>query len=118
MHYCLPSISRLRRRCRVMAKSSMKAREAKRTKLVAQYAEKRRALKEIISSPESSEEDRWDAVLKLQSLPRDSSSSRQRNRCNVTGRPHGYLRKFGLSRIKLREATMRGEVPGLKKASW
>jgi len=101
-----------------MAKASMKAREAKRTKLVAQYAEKRRALKEIISNPETSDDDRWDAVLKLQSLPRDSSRSRQRNRCNVTGRPHGYLRKFGLSRIKLREATMRGEVPGLKKASW
>jgi small subunit ribosomal protein S14 len=101
-----------------MAKTSMKAREAKRTKLVAQYAEKRAALKAIISSPETSEEDRWDAVLKLQSLPRDSSSSRQRNRCNVTGRPHGYLRKFGLSRIKLRETMMRGEVPGLKKASW
>jgi len=101
-----------------MAKSSMKAREAKRTKLVAQYAEKRRALKEIISSVNSSEEERWDAVLKLQSLPRDSSSSRQRNRCNVTGRPHGYLRKFGMSRIKLREHMMRGEVPGLKKASW
>jgi len=101
-----------------MAKSSMKAREAKRTKLVAKYAEKRRALKEIISNVNSSDEERWDAVLKLQSLPRDSSSARQRNRCNVTGRPHGYLRKFGLSRIKLREATMRGEVPGLKKASW
>ncbi|REL30950.1 30S ribosomal protein S14 [Thalassotalea euphylliae] len=101
-----------------MAKSSMKAREAKRTKLVAKYAEKRRALKEIISNVNSSEEERWDAVLKLQALPRDSSSSRQRNRCNVTGRPHGYLRKFGLSRIKLREHMMRGEVPGLKKASW
>jgi small subunit ribosomal protein S14 len=101
-----------------MAKTSMKAREAKRTKLVAQFAEKRRALKEIISSVHSSDEERWDAVLKLQSLPRDSSSARQRNRCNVTGRPHGFLRKFGLSRIKLREATMRGEVPGLKKASW
>ena len=101
-----------------MAKASMKAREAKRTKLVAKYAEKRRALKEIISSVNSSEEERWDAVLKLQTLPRDSSSSRQRNRCNVTGRPHGYLRKFGLSRIKLRETMMRGEVPGLKKASW
>jgi small subunit ribosomal protein S14 len=100
-----------------MAKSSMKAREAKRTKLVAQYAEKRAALKAIISGTDASEE-RWDAVLKLQSLPRDSSSSRQRNRCNVTGRPHGFLRKFGLSRIKLREAMMRGEVPGLKKASW
>ncbi len=101
-----------------MAKSSMKAREAKRTKLVAQYAEKRSALKAIISSVNSSEEERWDAVLKLQSLPRDSSPARQRNRCNVTGRPHGYLRKFGLSRIKLREHMMRGEVPGLKKASW
>lgn len=101
-----------------MAKSSMKAREVKRAKLVAQYAEKRAALKEIISSVNSSDEERWDAVLKLQTLPRDSSRSRQRNRCNVTGRPHGYLRKFGLSRIKLREAMMRGEVPGLKKASW
>ncbi|WP_068544999.1 30S ribosomal protein S14 [Thalassotalea crassostreae] len=101
-----------------MAKSSMKAREAKRAKLVAQYAEKRAALKDIISNVNSSEEERWDAMLKLQALPRDSSSSRQRNRCVVTGRPHGYLRKFGLSRIKLREATMRGEVPGLKKASW
>lgn len=101
-----------------MAKTSMKAREVKRTKLVAQYADKRRALKEIISNVATSDEARWDAVLKLQSLPRDSSSSRQRNRCNVTGRPHGFLRKFGLSRIKLREAAMRGEVPGLKKASW
>ena len=101
-----------------MAKTSMKAREAKRTKLVAQYAEQRSALKANISSEASSEEERCDAVLKLQSLPRDSSSSRQRNRCNITGRPHGYLRKFGLSRIKLRETMMRGEVPGLKKASW
>ncbi|MBE0352264.1 small subunit ribosomal protein S14 [Pseudoalteromonas lipolytica LMEB 39] len=96
----------------------MKAREAKRTKLVAQYAEKRAALKAIISDVKTSDDDRWDAVLKLQALPRDSSSSRQRNRCNVTGRPHGYLRKFGMSRIKVREAAMRGEIPGLKKASW
>ncbi|AXV64063.1 30S ribosomal protein S14 [Pseudoalteromonas lipolytica] len=101
-----------------MAKNSMKAREAKRTKLVAQYAEKRAALKAIISDVKTSDDDRWDAVLKLQALPRDSSSSRQRNRCNVTGRPHGYLRKFGMSRIKVREAAMRGEIPGLKKASW
>lgn len=101
-----------------MAKSSMKAREAKRAKLVAKYADKRAELKAIISSVNSSEEERWDAVIKLQSLPRDSSSARQRNRCNITGRPHGYLRKFGLSRIKLRETMMRGEVPGLKKASW
>lgn len=101
-----------------MAKNSMKAREAKRTKLVAQFAEKRAALKAIISDVNTSDDDRWDAVLKLQALPRDSSPSRQRNRCNVTGRPHGYLRKFGMSRIKVREAAMRGEIPGLKKASW
>jgi small subunit ribosomal protein S14 len=101
-----------------MAKESMKAREVKRTKLVAKYAEKRAALKAIISDVNASEEERWDAVLKLQQLPRDSSKARQQNRCRVTGRPHGYLRKFGLSRIKLREAAMRGEVPGLTKASW
>ena len=101
-----------------MAKNSMKAREAKRTKLVAQYAEKRAALKAIISDVNTSEDDRWDAVLKLQALPRDSSPARQRNRCNITGRPHGFLRKFGMSRIKVREAAMRGEIPGLRKASW
>ncbi|KZN58464.1 30S ribosomal protein S14 [Pseudoalteromonas luteoviolacea NCIMB 1942] len=96
----------------------MKARDVKRAKLVAQYAEKRASLKAIISDVNTSDDERWDAVLKLQSLPRDSSPSRQRNRCNITGRPHGYLRKFGLSRIKVREAAMRGEIPGLKKASW
>ena len=101
-----------------MAKNSMKARDVKRAKLVAQYAEKRAALKAIISDVNASEDDRWDAVLKLQSLPRDSSPARQRNRCNITGRPHGFLRKFGMSRIKVREAAMRGEIPGLKKASW
>ena len=101
-----------------MAKNSMKAREAKRTKLVAQFAEKSTALKAIINDVNSSEDDRWDAVLKLQALPRDSSPVRQRNRCNITGRPHGYLRKFGMSRIKVREAAMRGEIPGLRKASW
>ncbi|AXT32186.1 30S ribosomal protein S14 [Pseudoalteromonas tunicata] len=101
-----------------MAKNSMKAREAKRAKLVVKFAEKRADLKAIISSVETSDEARWDAVLKLQSLPRDSSPARQRNRCNITGRPHGFLRKFGLSRIKTREAAMRGEIPGLKKASW
>jgi small subunit ribosomal protein S14 len=101
-----------------MAKESMKAREAKRAKLVAKYAEKRAELKRIISDVNVSEEERWDAVLKLQQLPRDSARTRQMNRCRITGRPHGYLRKFGLSRNKLREAAMRGEVPGLKKASW
>jgi len=101
-----------------MAKQSMKAREAKRAKLVSKFAEKRAALKAIISSVDSTDEERWDAVLKLQALPRDSSSARARNRCRVTGRPHGFLRKFGMSRIKVREAAMRGEIPGLKKASW
>ena len=101
-----------------MAKMSMKQRELKRTKLVAKYENKRNELKAKIKDIDSSFEEREDAVLKLQKLPRDSSPVRQRNRCNLTGRPHGYYRKFGLSRNKLREATMRGDVPGLRKASW
>ncbi|QIW15035.1 30S ribosomal protein S14 [Pasteurellaceae bacterium RH1A] len=101
-----------------MAKQSMIARDVKRAKLADKYYAKRQELKAIISSESASDEDRWAAVLKLQSLPRDSSPSRQRNRCRQTGRPHGVLRKFGLSRIKVREAAMRGEIPGLKKASW
>lgn len=101
-----------------MAKESMIQRDIKRAKLADKYFEKRQELKKIISSPDSSDEERWDAVMKLQSLPRDSSPSRQRNRCNITGRPHGYLRKFGMSRMKVREAAMRGEIPGLRKASW
>ena len=101
-----------------MAKSSMKAREAKRTKTVAKYAVKRTALKAIIADVNSSDDDRWDAQMALQKLPRDSSPVRQQNRCQITGRPHAVYRKFGLSRIKLREAAMRGDVPGLKKASW
>ncbi|MEH0832905.1 30S ribosomal protein S14 [Pectobacterium cacticida] len=101
-----------------MAKQSMKAREVVRVKLAEKYRAKREELKAIISSVNSSDEERWDAVLKLQTLPRDSSPSRQRNRCRQTGRPHAFLRKFGLSRIKVREAAMRGEIPGLKKASW
>lgn len=101
-----------------MAKKSMIARENKRSKLVDKYEVKRRALKEMIRDPKTSIEDQEAALLKLQKLPRDSSPSRQRNRCNLTGRPHGFYRKFGLSRNKLREATMRGDVPGLSKASW
>ena len=101
-----------------MAKKSMIAREAKRTKSVAKYADKRAALKAIISSPESTEDQVWDAVIQLQKLPRDSSSSRQQRRCRITGRPHAVYRKFGLSRNKLREAAMRGDVPGLVKVSW
>ena len=101
-----------------MAKTSMKNREAKRQQLVAKYAVKRAALKAIISSPSSTDEARWEAVIKLQKQPRDASASRLHNRCQITGRPHGVYRKFGLSRIKLRENTLRGYVPGLVKASW
>lgn len=101
-----------------MAKKSMIARETKRIKLIKKFQEKRLSLKEIIRSPNTSFEDKESAQLKLQKLPRDSSASRKRNRCNLTGRPHGFYRKFGLSRNKLREATMRGDVPGLVKASW
>lgn len=101
-----------------MAKQSMKARKVKRIALADKYFAKRAELKAIISDVNTSNEDRWNAVLKLQTLPHDSSPSRQRNRCRQTGRPHGFLRKFGLSHIKVREAAMRGEIPGLKKASW
>jgi small subunit ribosomal protein S14 len=101
-----------------MAKISMKQREAKREKLVAKHAEKRAALKAIILNVNSSDEERWAAQIQLQKLPRDSSKSRLRNRCQITGRPHGVYRKFKLSRIKLREEGMKGNVPGLKKASW
>ncbi|MEC4749649.1 30S ribosomal protein S14 [Methylomicrobium sp. Wu6] len=101
-----------------MAKKSMIAREDKRKKLAQKYSAKRKSLKEAIRNPNSTFEEKEAAALQLQKLPRDSSVSRVRNRCNLTGRPHGYYRKFGLSRNKLREATMRGDVPGLVKASW
>ena len=101
-----------------MAKVSMKNREAKRARLVAKYAAKRAELKATVGNVNASVEDRWNAQVALQKLPRDASPVRQRNRCRVTGRPHGVYRKFGLSRIKLREAAMRGDVPGLVKASW
>jgi small subunit ribosomal protein S14 len=101
-----------------MAKKSMREREEKRSKMVAKFASRRAALKSIISDISLSEEKRWDAQVLLQKLPRDSSPVRQVRRCQITGRPHGVYRKFGLSRIKLREAAMRGDVPGLKKASW
>lgn len=101
-----------------MAKQSMIEREKKRTKLVKKYAEKRARLKAIINNPKSTHEEVMEAGMALQMLPRDSSPVRQRNRCRASGRPRGYFRKFGLSRNKLREAMMRGDVPGLKKASW
>lgn len=101
-----------------MAKTSMVNREIKRERLVAKYAAKRAELKKIISSQDASYEERMEAVAKLNKLPRDSSPSRQRNRCELSGRSRGVYRKFGLGRNKLREATMRGDVPGLRKASW
>lgn len=101
-----------------MAKKSMIARETKRAQTVSRFATKRAALKAVIKNPNSSFEEIEQAVAKLQKLPRDASPSRQQNRCQVTGRPHGVYRKFGLCRNKLREAAMRGDVPGLVKASW
>jgi small subunit ribosomal protein S14 len=101
-----------------MAKKSMVAREVKRSRIAAKYAGKRSALKAMIKNARASAEEREGAVQKLQKLPRDASPSRQQRRCRVTGRPHGYYRKFGLGRNKLREAAMRGDVPGLVKASW
>ena len=101
-----------------MAKSSMIAREHRRAKAQKRFAAKRAALKATIKSTSISTEERYAAQLKLQELPRDASPVRGRNRCRATGRPHGYYRKFGLSRNKLCEAAMRGDVPGLVKASW
>lgn len=101
-----------------MAKVSMVQREKKRAKLAAKYATKRAEIKAQMKNPEISMEELDALVVKLQKLPRDSSPVRKRNRCNLTGRPHGYYRKFGLGRNKLREAAMRGDIPGLRKASW
>ena len=101
-----------------MAKTSMIQRDARRTQLVEKYAEKRAELKKIILNPESSFEEQQEAIMKLNKLPRDSSPCRKRNRCKLSGRPRGYYRKFGLGRNKLREAAMRGDIPGLRKSSW
>ena len=101
-----------------MAKTSMIEREKRRAKLVKQHAAKRAKLKETIRSPKSTDSEREDATRRLQAMPRDTSASRKRNRCAITGRSRGVYRKFGLGRQKLREATMRGDIPGLGKASW
>jgi small subunit ribosomal protein S14 len=101
-----------------MAKQSIINRELKRTRTVAKYATKRAELKAQLKDPSLSADEREEAQRKFQSLPRNASPCRQRNRCRETGRPHGYYRKFGLSRTKLREAAMRGDIPGLVKASW
>ena len=101
-----------------MAKTSMVNRERRRERLAKRYAAKRAELKAIIAKPNVSFEVQQDAIFQLQKLPRDSSLSRQRNRCAISGRPRGFYRKFGLGRNKLREAAMRGDIPGLSKASW
>lgn len=101
-----------------MAKKSMIAREHKRAKTVAKFAAKRAELKAIIKNVNSSDDEVWDAQVKLQKLPRNANPVRQQRRCQLTGRPHAVYRKFGLCRNKLREAAMRGDVPGLVKSSW
>ncbi len=99
-----------------MAKESMKAREVKRAKLVAKYAAKRAELKRIIRTGEPAEA--YEAAQKLQSLPKNSNPIRLHNRCKLTGRPRGYIRQFGISRIQFREMASNGLIPGVKKASW
>ena len=101
-----------------MAKLALINRQLKREKLVARSAKKRAALKALIENPKTSDEDRYAARLKLQSLPRNGNPTRLRNRCAITGRPRGVFRKFGLGRNKLREYAMKGEIPGIVKASW
>jgi small subunit ribosomal protein S14 len=101
-----------------MAKTNMVQREIHRAKIVKKYAVKRAQLKELIRSPKTAHEDRIAAQAQLQALPRDASPSRHRNRCAITGRSRGVYRKFGLARVKIRELAMRGEIPGLTKASW
>jgi len=101
-----------------MAKISMVEREKRRAKLATRFAAKRAELKRVVADPEADYEEKQAAMHRLNKLPRDSSPVRGRNRCRVSGRPRGYYRKFGLARNKLREAAMRGDVPGLRKASW
>jgi len=101
-----------------MAKLSLINRDQKRRALVKKYAKKREALEAIINDAKASDETRFAARLKLQQLPRNANPTRLRSRCALTGRPRGFFRKFGLGRSKLREFAMRGEIPGIVKASW
>ncbi len=101
-----------------MAKLSLINRDIKRVKLAEKFAAKRTALKAIIDDQSKSDEDRYQARLQLQQLPRNANPTRQRNRCVITGRPRGVFKKFGLTRHKVREMAMRGEIPGMTKASW
>jgi small subunit ribosomal protein S14 len=101
-----------------VAKLSLINRDIKRTKLAEKYAAKRAALKAIVDDMSKSDEERYEARLKIQQLPRNANPTRQRNRCAITGRPRGVFRKFGLARNKLRELAMKGEIPGVTKGSW
>lgn len=104
-----------------MAKESMKARERKRAKLVARYEKKRAALTKVLKSTSTEEnvvDAKWDAMLALQKLPANSAKIRMHNRCGLTGRPRGYMRQFGISRVTFREMALSGKIPGVKKASW
>ena len=101
-----------------MAKKSMIAREKKRSRMVAKYAGKRAALKAVLSDPNASDDEKWDAQVKLQKLPRDAGPTRQQRRCRMSGRPHAVYRKFGLCRICLREQAHAGYIPGMTKSSW
>lgn len=101
-----------------MAKISKVVKNEKRKKMVVKFAAKREALKKVINNPNSTPEEVDDAVIKLQKLPRDASPIRVVNRCSQTGRPRGYLRKFGISRIALRELALQGQIPGVVKSSW
>lgn len=100
-----------------MAKESMKAREVKRAKLIARYAEKRAALKKVIATTNDIAE-AYEAARKLQAVPKNADPIRLHNRCKITGRPRGYMRQFGISRIQFREMASQGLIPGVKKASW
>lgn len=101
-----------------MAKISKVVKNNKRKKMAMQYAERRAELKKIINNPKSTVEEVDAAVMKLQKIPRDASPVRVRNRCSQTGRPRGYLRKFGISRVALRELALQGQIPGVVKSSW
>ncbi|TNF47633.1 MAG: 30S ribosomal protein S14 [Bacteroidetes bacterium] len=104
-----------------MAKESMKARERKRERMVAKYAKKREELTKVIKSTDSSDEvvaAKWDAMMAIQKLPANSSKIRVHNRCGLTGRPRGYMRQFGISRVTFREMALAGKIPGVKKSSW
>ena len=109
---------RKNRTLKSMAKTNMVEREKRRAKIVKKYAARRAKLKELIRSPKSSPEERVAAQAELQAQPRDAAAVRHRNRCAITGRSRGVYRKFGLSRVKIREVANRGEIPGLAKASW